>query len=61
VFEARGRRAGDGFCTEREYEVFLRQAPLFEEMLIEADFSLTKLWFSATPLRTAHPIRDPAD
>ena len=37
-----------GFCTDREYELFLRQAPLFEEMLIESGFSLTKLWFSVT-------------
>ena len=34
-----------GFCTERDYEVFL-QALLFEEMLLESGFSLTKLWFS---------------
>ena len=37
-----------GFCTDREYEVFLRQAPRFEQMLIESGFSLTKLWFSVT-------------
>ena len=37
-----------GFCTDREYEVFLRQAPQFEQMLIESGFSLTKLWFSVT-------------
>jgi polyphosphate kinase 2 len=36
------------FCTDREYETFLRQAPMFEEMLIESGFSLTKLWFSVT-------------
>ena len=37
-----------GFCTDPEYEVFLRQAPQFEQMLIESGFSLTKLWFSVT-------------
>jgi len=37
-----------GFATDREYEVFLRQAPQFEQMLIESGFSLTKLWFSVT-------------
>jgi polyphosphate kinase 2 len=37
-----------GFTTEREYEIFLRQGPLFEQMLTESGFSLTKLWFSVT-------------
>ena len=48
-----------GFCTDREYEVFLRQAPLFEEMLVESGFSLTKLWFSVTrsEQRTRFAIR----
>jgi polyphosphate kinase 2 len=48
-----------GFCTDREYEIFLRQAPLFEEMLIESGFSLTKLWFSVTQSeqRTRFAIR----
>jgi polyphosphate kinase len=48
-----------GFCTEREYEIFLRQAPLFEEMLVESGFSLTKLWFSVTQSeqRTRFAIR----
>jgi polyphosphate kinase 2 (PPK2 family) len=48
-----------GFCTEREYEIFLRQAPLFEDMLVESGFSLTKLWFSVTQSeqRTRFAIR----
>ncbi len=48
-----------GFCTDREYEIFLRQAPLFEEMLVESGFSLTKLWFSVTQSeqRTRFAIR----
>src|SRR3954463_16239311 len=29
-----------GFATDRDYEIFLRQAPLFESMLIESGFSL---------------------
>jgi polyphosphate kinase 2 len=37
-----------GFASEKDYRIFLRQAPLFEEMLIESGFSLTKLWFSVT-------------
>ena len=48
-----------GFCTDRDYEIFLRQAPLFEEMLVESGFSLTKLWFSVThsEQRTRFAIR----
>jgi len=48
-----------GFCTERDYEIFLRQAPLFEAMLTESGFSLTKLWFSVTQSeqRTRFAIR----
>ena len=48
-----------GFCTDEEYEIFLRQAPLFEEMLVESGFSLTKLWFSVTQAeqRTRFAIR----
>jgi polyphosphate kinase 2 len=33
-----------GFCTEREHEDFLRDAPSFERMLEEADMSLVKIW-----------------
>src|SRR6476469_8316202 len=47
------------FCTPREYRIFLRQAPRFEEMLVESGFSLTKLWFSVTQAeqRTRFAIR----
>src|ERR1700761_9150640 len=33
-----------GFCTEREHEDFLRDAPTFERMLEEAGVKLVKLW-----------------
>src|SRR5215203_5135604 len=48
-----------GFVTERDYEMFLRHAPLFEGMLIQSGFSLTKLWFSVTQSeqRTRFAIR----
>jgi len=48
-----------GFCTNDEYSQFLRHAPLFEEMLVESGFSLTKLWFSVTQQeqRTRFAIR----
>ncbi len=35
-----------GFCTPREYELFLMQAPEFEHMLYEDGVKLVKLWFS---------------
>jgi polyphosphate kinase 2 len=37
-----------GFCTDDEYEQFMNQAPLFEEMLIDSGITLTKFWFSVT-------------
>ena len=33
-----------GFCTPREHEDFLRDAPAFEHMLEEAHIHLVKLW-----------------
>lgn len=35
-----------GFCTEKQYEQFIKQVVQFEEMLIEDDILLVKLWFS---------------
>ncbi|HEX8508043.1 MAG TPA: polyphosphate kinase 2, partial [Propionibacteriaceae bacterium] len=35
-----------GFCTEVEYAQFLRQAPLFEDLLVKDGFQLVKFWFS---------------
>ncbi|MGH8131451.1 MAG: polyphosphate kinase 2 [Steroidobacteraceae bacterium] len=35
-----------GFCTEEEYAAFMRQAPRFEEMLVQSGISLIKLYFS---------------
>src|SRR5512144_426460 len=48
-----------GFCTDDEYEVFTRQAPMFERMLADSGTSVTKLWFSVTQQeqRTRFAIR----
>ena len=48
-----------GFCTDSEYQQFLRDAPRFEEMLVDSGFSLTKLWFSVTQTeqRTRFAVR----
>ena len=37
-----------GFCTDREYEGFLRACPTFERMLIRSDTILVKYWFSVS-------------
>ena len=35
-----------GFCSEEEYDEFLRSCPLFEEMLLRSGIILIKYWFS---------------
>src|SRR5689334_2946012 len=35
-----------GFCTEREYEEFMRSCPEFEHMLVRSGIKLIKYWFS---------------
>jgi polyphosphate kinase 2 len=37
-----------GFCTEAEYQEFLRSCPLFEEMLVRSGIHLIKYWFSVS-------------
>jgi polyphosphate kinase 2 len=37
-----------GFCSEREYEEFLRQAPEFERQLVRSGIHLFKFWFSVS-------------
>ncbi len=48
-----------GFCTDDQYDVFMRQAPAFERMLVESGTTVTKLWFSVTQQeqRTRFAIR----
>ncbi|MFD9700997.1 polyphosphate kinase 2 [Lentzea sp. NPDC059081] len=36
------------YCTQDEYELFMRQAPVFERMLVEDGVPLVKLWFSVS-------------
>jgi polyphosphate kinase 2 len=35
-----------GFCSDAEYDEFLRSVPLFEEMLVRSGVHLVKFWFS---------------
>ncbi|MBY6414265.1 polyphosphate kinase 2 [Rhodococcus sp. BP-252] len=48
-----------GFCDEDQHARFVRQAPLFEQMLVDDGISLTKFWFSVSQLeqRTRFAIR----
>ena len=48
-----------GFCSPKQHAEFIRQAPLFEQMLVNDGISLTKLWFSVSPAeqRTRFTIR----
>lgn len=54
-----------GFCSEREYEEFMRQAPEFERHLVRSGVHLFKFWFSVSQAeqrrrfkeRQAHPLK----
>jgi polyphosphate kinase 2 len=37
-----------GFCTKQEHQLFLRQCPVFERMLVEDGILLRKYWFSVS-------------
>ncbi|MBA2810623.1 polyphosphate kinase 2 [Streptomyces sp. KM273126] len=37
-----------GFCTKEEHQLFLRQCPIFERMLVEDGILLRKYWFSVS-------------
>jgi len=54
-----------GFCSNHEYEEFLRQAPEFERQLVRSGVHLFKFWFSVSREeqrrrfgeRQAHPLK----
>jgi polyphosphate kinase 2 len=54
-----------GFCSQAEYEEFLRQAPEFERHLVRSGVRLFKFWFSVSQAeqrrrfteRHAHPLK----
>jgi polyphosphate kinase 2 len=43
-----------GFCTDREYEEFMRSCPAFEEMLVRSGIQLIKYWFSISDEEQEH-------
>ena len=49
-----------GFCTPEQTEEFLRQAPVFERMLVDDEISLIKFYFSVSrgEQRTRFAIRE---
>ncbi len=54
-----------GFCSPREYDEFLRQAPEFERQLVRSGVHLFKFWFSVSRAeqrrrfkeRESHPLK----
>jgi polyphosphate kinase len=54
-----------GFCTEAEYDEFMRQVPEFERHLVRSGIILFKFWFSVSQAeqkrrfkeRNAHPLK----
>ena len=54
-----------GFCTDAEYEEFMRQAPEFERHLVRSGVHVFKFWFSVSRAeqrrrfkeRKAHPLK----
>jgi polyphosphate kinase 2 len=54
-----------GFASDEEYEQFMRQTPLFEQMLVDSGVHISKYWFSVTQseqrtrfiIRQVDPVR----
>jgi polyphosphate kinase 2 len=47
-----------GFCTQNEYEEFLRSCPEFERMLIRSNIILIKYWFSVSEAEQENRFKD---
>jgi polyphosphate kinase 2 len=47
-----------GFCTDAEYEEFLRSCPEFERMLLRSGIILVKYWFSISDAEQEHRFRE---
>ncbi|WP_292834483.1 polyphosphate kinase 2 [Microbacterium sp.] len=50
-----------GYCTNAEYHRFLRQAPVFERMLVEDGILLLKYWFSVSDVEQERRFRSRND
>jgi len=47
-----------GYCSNEEYEEFLRSCPEFEKMLIRSGIILTKYWFSVSDKEQENRFQD---
>jgi len=63
VVQPCGRRTRHGYCTPEQYELFLKQTPIFERLLVEDGIILVKYWFSVSDTeqeaRFKSRIKDP--
>ncbi len=50
-----------GFCTDEEYQRFLRQCPVFERLLVEDGVLLRKYWFSVSDSEQEERFRSRLD
>jgi polyphosphate kinase 2 len=50
-----------GFCTDEQYERFLRQAPVVERLLVEDGVLLRKYWFSVSDVEQEKRFRSRHD
>jgi polyphosphate kinase len=50
-----------GFCTEDEYQEFLRSCPEFERMLVRSGITLIKYWFSVSDAEQERRFQDRLD
>jgi polyphosphate kinase 2 len=50
-----------GYCTDEQYELFMRQVPTFERMLVEDGILLLKYWFSVSDVEQENRFRSRAE
>jgi len=50
-----------GFCSEEEYQEFLRSCPEFERMLVRSGMILVKYWFSVSDAEQERRFQDRLD
>lgn len=46
-----------GFCTDKEYRLFLQQVPVFEKLLVDDGILLRKYWFSVSDVEQEKRFR----
>jgi polyphosphate kinase 2 len=49
-----------GFCTAGQHEVFLRTVPQFEQMLVDAEVRLIKIWMDVSKAEQAARLKERA-